>query len=193
VSVQEGGLDLKLELVEFVRSEYKRLGRQVAVFTSDPKTKEDIPCVAVNRIYDSEDDQMMDNMGEVISEPDGATEIHYAEFTQSCELRIWTENADLRDQMFVELKRILIRAKKSLGEKGFGKMVVKSGRDENDFRTYSPLMINWGVLQFSALSPLDVAYEKDTTATPIQEVDQSLALDGIVQTEAEVEAEAMGT
>lgn len=178
---EDGGLDLKLELVKFVRAEYKLLKRQVSVVTADPRYKEDFPCVAVNRIYDSEDKQGFANFYDEEVENDGTVEVKSALFTQTCELRIWTENADVRDNMFIELKRMLVKIKDALAEKGFGEMIIKAGRDENDFKTYSPLFIYWGVINFTALSPLDVRMPKDTTATPITKVDTSKAIDGIEQ------------
>jgi hypothetical protein len=167
------GIDLKIALVEFVRAEYKKRLREVNVFTADPRVREDMPCVAVNRVYDSEDDEEFANVyhEELTPAGDGTVEILAGLFTQSCELRIWTENADVRDDMFIELKEILVLAKKFLGNKNLGRMSVKGGRDENDFKTYAPLFIYWGVLNFRALSPLDVFEAADTSASKIKEVD----------------------
>jgi hypothetical protein len=177
------GKDLKLELVRIIRAGYKARERDVRVFTSDPRVKEDFPCVGVNRIYDSEDDQALANFYEerLTDTGDGTITTFSGLFTQSSELRIWTENADERDAMYVELKEILLLAKQELANLGFGKMVMKGGRDENDFRTYAPLTIYWGVFNFSALSPFDAEEVPDTTATEIKEVDSSLAIDGIEQ------------
>lgn len=177
----EGGLDLKLESVKFVRDEYKKLVRQVSVMTSDPREKEDFPAVAVNRIYDSEDKQGFANVYDEDFDETGTTEVHSALFTQTVEFRIWTENADVRDVMFVELKRILVKMKEHLAQLGFGEMIIKAGRDESDFRTYSPLFIYWGILNFTALSPLDVKLEKDTDARKIVEVNTDAAIDGVEQ------------
>ena len=182
------GKDLKLELVRIVRAGYKARDRDVRVFTSDPRVKEDFPCVGVNRVYDSEDDQTLANFYEerLTDSGDGTIETSSGLFTQSAELRIWTENADERDSMYVEIKEILLLAKKELASLGFGKMVMKGGRDENDFRTYAPLTIYWGVFNFSALSPFDAEDVPDTTATKIQSVDTSLAIDGVEQTQEDL-------
>lgn len=132
----------------------------------------DMPCLAVNRIYDSEDQQGLDNFysNELDEKSGGNLTIYSGLFTQNVELRIWTEDADQRDDMFNELKEILILAKVSLGQQGFGSMRISGGRDENDFRTYEPLFIYWGVIQFTALSPLDAFEAPDTTATLIETV-----------------------
>ncbi len=177
------GLDLKLELVNAVRKGYKDRAREVRVFTADPRVKEDMPCVAVNRIYDSEDDKVLgDIYDETVSKDGlGSVEINTGLFTQTCELRIWTENADERDAMFVELKEILILAQNILAKKGFGRMSIRGGRDENDFRTYAPIMLYWGVLNFSALSPFDAIAPQDNSAPPITAVDTSTVIDGVEQ------------
>lgn len=177
------GLDLKLELVNAVRKGYLDRVREVRVFTADPRVKEDMPCVAVNRIYDSEDDNVLgDIYSEQVSDDGlGSTETKTGLFTQTCELRIWTENAEERDAMFVELKEILILAKDALAKKGFGRLSIKGGRDENDFRTYAPLMLYWGVVNFTALSPFDAEGPQDNSAPPITAVDTSTAIDGIAQ------------
>ncbi len=180
------GLDFKLELVKLLRSEFKKRSRQVQVFTADPRTKRDIPCVAVNRIYSSEDDQSFANFYDQEVSPTGNTEVFSGLFSETCELRIWTENADQRDEMVVELKEILILIKEKLAQRGFGRLVVRGGRDENDFRTYAPLMIYWGVFNMAALSPIDAKDDEDTTATPITAIDTRSAFDGIEQTEAEI-------
>lgn len=178
------GLDLKLELVTAIRAGYKARTRDVKVFTADPRVKEDMPCVAVNRIYDSEDDNVLGDIpfGDEIA-PDGlgSIEVKTGLFTQTCELRIWTENADIRDAMFVELKEILVLAKNALAKKGFGRMTVRGGRDENDFRTYSPLMLYWGVLNFSALSPFDALAPQNNAAPPITAVSTTTVMDGVEQ------------
>ncbi len=181
------GLDLKTELVPLIRRAYADRSRDVKVFTSDPRVKEDIPCVAVNRIYDSEDEQSLGNVyDERISDDGlGTVECKSGLFTQTCELRIWTENAEVRDDMFVELKEILILAKDTLAAKGFGRLSIRGGRDENDFRTYSPLMLYWGVFNFSALSPFDAEAPQDNSAPPITAVDTSKAIDGIAQVPAD--------
>lgn len=178
------GLDLKLELVSAVRAGYKARARDTKVFTADPRVKEDMPCVAVNRIYDSEDDNVLGDIpfGEDISADGlGSVETKTGLFTQTCELRIWTENAEIRDAMFVELKEILILAKDALAKKGFGRMTVRGGRDENDFRTYSPLMLYWGVVNFSALSPFDAVGPQNNAAPPITAIDTSTVMDGVEQ------------
>ena len=132
-----------------------------------------MPCLAVNRIYDSEDQQGMDNFyaNELDPKSGGNLTIYSGLFTQNVELRIWTEDADQRDDMFNELKEILILAKPVLAAQGFGSMRVSGGRDENDFRTYAHLFVYWGVLQFTALSPLDAFNGPDTTATIIETVE----------------------
>lgn len=177
------GLDLKLELVALVRKGYADRKRDVKVFTADPRVKEDMPCVAVNRIYDSEDDNVLgDIYDEGISKDGlGTVETKTGLFTQTCELRIWAENAETRDQMFVELKEILILAKDALAKKNIGRMTIRGGRDENDFRTYAPLMLYWGVLNFSALSPFDAEGPQNNAAPPITAIDTSTVMDGIEQ------------
>ncbi len=177
------GLDLKLELVSAVRKGYLARARETRVFTADPRVKEDMPCVAVNRIYDSEDDQVLGDIYDekVSADGLGAVETKTGLFTQSCELRIWTENAEVRDTMFVELKEILILAKDELAKKGLGRMSIRGGRDENDFRTYAPLMLYWGVINFSALSPFDAEAPQDNTAPPITAVSTATVIDGIEQ------------
>jgi len=187
--MSQRGFDLKITLVEYVRAQYKARGRDVKVFTADPRVHEDIPCVAINRVYDSEDDESFANLygQELGSDGSGTTQEFSGLFSQSVELRIWTENADLRDALFNELKEILILAKAFLASKGFGRMSVKGGRDENDFQTYSPLFIYWGVLNFRALSPLDVFESPDMTATVIKEVNvDKFALDTVEQTYEEL-------
>lgn len=181
--MSQRGLDLKIELVKIIRRDYRTLNRQVKVFTADPRFKREMPCVAVNRIYDSEDKMGFDNFYNQELTPDGSGTVENKSglFTQNCEVRIWTENADERDDMFNELKEILLLAKDDLGKFGFGEMMIKGGRDENDFRTYSPLFIYWAVINFTALSPFDAFRTPDTTATKIQKVDTSYALDGAEQ------------
>lgn len=178
------GLDLKAELVKLVREAFLARAREVRIFTADPRTKEDMPCVAVNRIYDSEDEQVLGNIYDERVSDDGlgTVELKTGLFTQTCELRIWTENADTRDEMFVEMKEILILAKDELAKKGFGRLGIRGGRDENDFRTYAPIMLYWGVFNFSALSPFDAEGPQNNAAPPITAVDTSHALDGVVDT-----------
>jgi len=185
------GLDLKRELVRLVRTEYRARVRDVKVFTADPRVKEDLPCIAVNRIYDSEDNPTLANFydQELTPAGDGTVENFSGLFTQTCELRIWTENADTRDEMYVELKEILLLAKQTLAARGFGNLILKGGRDENDFRTYSPLMLYWGVFNFSALAPFDAFNAPDATAPKIDAVDTKFSLDGVEQTQADLEAQ----
>lgn len=170
------GLDLKKTLVPLVRAAYVARARKVNVMTSDPRTELELPCVAVNRIYDSEDQQGFANVYDEVTDPstEGNVENLSGLFTQNVELRIWTENADQRDDMFDELKEILISLKSVLAEKGFGTMRVFGGRDENDFRTYSPLFIYWGVLQFTALSPLDVFGDPNVLEKPILSITETV-------------------
>jgi hypothetical protein len=184
------GKDLKLELVRIVRAGFKARLKDVNVFTSDPRVKEDFPCVGVNRVYDSEDDGSLANFYDQELTPDekATFERFSGLFTQTCELRIWTENADVRDELYVLLKEILLLAKKELGVLGFGKMVMKGGRDENDFRTYAPLTIYWGVYNFSALAPMDAWEAPDMSAPAIAAVDVTKAIDGIEQSQADLAA-----
>lgn len=170
------GTDLKKTLVPMIRAEYAARMRQVTVRTADPRLEIDLPCVAVNRIYDSEDQQGFANVydEEIDPQTQGNIEIKSGLFTQNVELRIWTQDADQRDDMFDELKEILILKKDDLAKMGFGSMRIFGGRDENDFRTYSPLFIYWGVLQFTALSPLDAFTVPDTTAKPILSITSSI-------------------
>jgi hypothetical protein len=170
------GSDLKTVLVPLIREQYALRKRQVIVRTADPRQASDMPCVAVNRIYDSEDNQGFGNIydNEVDPQSQGNVQVLSGLFTQNVETRIWTEDADQRDDMFVELKEILILAKAPLAALGFGAMRVFAGRDENDFRTYSPLFLYWGVLQFTALSPLDAFNAPDVTGKTILEVDTTI-------------------
>ncbi len=182
------GLDYKLESVKLVREAFKARGRQVRVFTADPRVKEDIPCVAVNRIYSSEDDQGFANFYDSELTPDslGTVETLSGLFSETLEFRVWTENADERDAMVVELKEILLLAKEDLTKKGFGRLAIRGGRDENDFRTYSPLMIYWGVFNMAALAPIDAFKGPDLTAPAITAIDQRSVLDGIEQTDVQL-------
>jgi hypothetical protein len=170
------GLDLKTVLVPLIRKAYAVRQRQVTVRTADPRDKMDMPCVAVNRTYDSEDKQGLANFydNEIDPTTQGNVEIKSGLFTQNVELRIWTEDADLRDDMFNELKEILLLAKDTLAVQGFGEMRIYGGRDENDFRTYAPLFIYWGVFQFTALSPFDAFNAPDIDAKPITEIDSTV-------------------
>jgi len=165
------GYSLKIKLVELVRAQYALRQRTLKVMTADPKTEMELPCIGVNRSYDSEDDESFANFFENEIDPAtmGNVVVSSALFTATCELRVWSLNADERDSMYEDLKEILVLIKPQLAALGFGSIKIKGGRDENDFRTYSPLMMYWGAINVSALSPMDAwNAAPDTTATPIQ-------------------------
>ena len=56
------GKELKIELVRILSAAYKARSRQVNVITSDPRTKRELPSVAVNRPYDSEAKRGLSNV-----------------------------------------------------------------------------------------------------------------------------------
>lgn len=162
------GLDFKIRTVELIRQAFAARGITLGVKTADPRTEADLPCIAVNRIYSSEDDIGFDNTYDVETTEAGTLYRKSGLFSEVLEVRGWTQNADLRDSYTVLLKEILILIKHQLAKEGFGRLIIKGGRDENDYKTYAPLFINWVVFNFAALAPFD-AWETPLDQTKLIE------------------------
>lgn len=170
------GFDLKLKTVELVRAFFTAKKVQVSVTTADPRKYEDFPCIAVNRIKDGEDQEGFANFYDNEAAATGNNEVLSGLFDGGLELRIWTENAEQRDTLYVLLKECLILIKAQLAAVGMGNVIIRSGRDENDFVKYPGHFIYWGVLSLFALAPMDVLPDTpDASATTITEVDAAAA------------------
>jgi len=185
------GLDLKKELVRIFARELIARKIQIKVITADPRTHGELPCLAINRVNDDEGQIGFNNIYE--QEFNEATEeespAYLALMTETIELRLWTENANQRDDIYFIMKEIAILAKQELIKKGqgLGNMRITGGRDEQDFKTFEPYFIYWSVLNFIALNPLEVKPSVPTTGVkPILGVDGSFAMNGIEETEEDM-------
>lgn len=179
-------VDLKIALVEFLKNAIKPKivagkMRDVRVITSDPATHEELPCISINYLDDSEKDftfnNLLDQQLSQVVNPDDASIVRQSLLmSEVCEVRIWVdEQPDLRDQLGVLLKELLLMAKNALGQQGFGNMFIVGGRDENDFATYAPKKLYMRPYNFMALAQMDVWPDvPDQTAGVITEVDSTV-------------------
>jgi hypothetical protein len=155
------GTDLKHELVRIYQREFALRNIQMTVLSSDPRVHAEIPCLAINRTNDSEDNQGFNNFYEekfnTVDADNVSDDILYSGLmTETCEIRMWTENAQMRDDYYFTIKEIALLAKQELILKGLGNMRITGGRDEQDFKTFEPYFIYWATINFVALNPLDV-------------------------------------
>ena len=148
--------NLKIELVRIYQKAFKDRNIQMQVLTSDPRVEREIPCLAINRLSDSEDIVTMANLEDVEFADGEENNVYSALMSETIELRLWTQNANERDSLYTTIKEIAILAKVELGTMGCGNMRITAGRDENDFNNFSPLFIYWATINFVAMNQMFV-------------------------------------
>lgn len=168
--------DLKTNLVQIIQNYFTAQQKLVKVFTADPQDWMELPCIALNYIYDSEDNIGFNNMldVELASVPPGTNNASYIRYvalmTQTVECRVWAQQPDLRDLYGIFLKEGLLLSKPTLEALGFGNIFIKQGRDENDLHTYQPKLLYWRVYHLTALAQLEVTTPPDTSSGIIKTV-----------------------
>lgn len=184
------GLDVKKELVRIFKREFTARNVNMQVLTSDPRTHEEIPSLCINRINGDEGQMGFNNLltEEITGVGANATDtmVYTGLITETIEIRLWTENANERDDMMYLMQEIALLAKQELIKKNLGNMRITGIRDEQDFKTFEPYFIYWGVMNFIALNQLDVRPLVPPTTGVIESVDGTNAMDGVEQTEEEL-------
>ena len=141
---------------------------KVNVFRRDPiipigggDANKELPCVGVNRIADAENDQfigeMLDGEDEVFENQDGELEsVNNTKgriFYEIFELRVWAFSAQLRDEIYNKMKRIVLLGKKEYLEDN-GAFLVRfvNGVDEADHNFLPNIPMFWGTMQIAVMN-----------------------------------------
>ena len=155
-------VDVKDEIHKLLKKELPKFGfDRVKVVKADPHTHTEIPCVAINRLDDSEG---TDTIGDhVDTHYDPATQKHYqvygSYFNEAIEVRVWHENADERDKLYQHVKAILYSARHHLTELGLINTKLRSGKDEQDSSmAQAPMVFYWAPITMSYMNPLNVTF-----------------------------------
>lgn len=161
-------VDVKSELVRFLRLELQDNGVEgVKVLKSDPREQTEIPCICINRVGDDEANQVLgDDFGEDTEEEDFSG----THFQESMEIRLWHQNPDERDKLYILIKALLLNFRSELSEKGLFNISIRGGRDEQD-NTYPPHPLYWATLTLNYINPMSIEHRYRTiTAIDTNEV-----------------------
>ena len=153
-------LDLKGAFINLLELGFAELKKDtdhysISVFRRDPifvagtqGMQNEIPCVCVNRIDDSESDQFI---GETVDSSEVGVEQHGRFFKETFELRVWSFSAQERDDIYSKLKYIILAGKKQFIEDEGGYIVrMESGVDEADHNFLPGKPMFWGTMHVSA-------------------------------------------
>jgi hypothetical protein len=117
----------------------------IKVIRADPNPHMDVPCIAINKINDSETEPFLgDQDGEYVDELNKTHQQDISMWTESIELRIWTHNGDERDYLVPILKYILFEIRGILAQLGVINQTISGGQDEFDPMSYTPKIMYWG-------------------------------------------------
>lgn len=161
-------VDVKQALVDALKDQLPKMGYPtVKVIKSDPATASEIPCIGINRVDDSEDQQSIANAEGNYYDKDTQTyyETFGSYFSESMELRIWHTNADERDNLYAAMKAILLAQRLPLVQQGLLNISLRGGRDEQEVSgDQAPIAIYWSTITMSFLNPLDVTFTQTASA-----------------------------
>jgi hypothetical protein len=152
--------------------------KQVDVFRRDPiirkpgEMSKQVPCVAINRIADGESNKLL---GDYHNDGSTQTGIKGRYFTEVFEVRVWAQNPELRDDIYDDVKKIILVGKQRylvndvIDENGDrilpygngGAVIVRvlSGIDEADHNFFPGKPMFWGTLQIALVNPF--LFEED--------------------------------
>ncbi|WP_308722499.1 hypothetical protein [Paenibacillus polysaccharolyticus] len=152
-------VDVKEELLQFLKKGFKENAVRMNVFKSDPQTETELPCVGINRVSDSEAAHILGDFGGDDFDRDALqySEIHSTHFQESMEVRIWHTNADERERAYRVMKALLMLFRPVAVSKGLLSFGMEAGKDESDFTgQVAPFPVYWASIIISYLNPLDV-------------------------------------
>lgn len=153
---------------------------KVSVFRRDPIVPggssglgTEIPCVAINRIADGETDQFIGDLAGYDQESGNQTGGRF--FSEVFEIRVWATLAGMRDDIYEDLKRILLTGKNSyLIDEGAYLVRILNGVDEADHNFLPNVPMFWGTLQLSVITPL--LYEEQNSYETIESIGDGLEI-----------------
>ncbi|MFS8214818.1 hypothetical protein [Paenibacillus sp. S29] len=152
-------VDVKEELLQFLKTGFKDAKVRMNVLKSDPQTDAELPCVGINRVSDDEAAHIMGDYGGSDFDRDNLqyAEIHSTHFQESMEVRIWHTNADERERAYRILKALLMLFRPVSVQKGLLSFSMGAGKDESDFTgQVTPFPVYWSSIVITYLNPLDV-------------------------------------
>ncbi|WP_025684572.1 hypothetical protein [Paenibacillus maysiensis] len=152
-------VDVKEELLQFLKKGFKDSAVRMNVFKADPQTETELPCVGINRVSDSEAAHILGDFGgeDFDRESLEFSEIHSTHFQESMEVRIWHTNADERERAYRILKALLMLFRPVAVQKGILNFSMEAGKDESDFTgQVAPFPVYWASIVITYLNPLDV-------------------------------------
>ncbi len=157
--MQFNSVDMKEELLQFLKRSFRAAQIKIAVLKSDPQTEGELPCIGINRVSDSE---MNHIIGDFAGETFDSDQLEYSQlygptFQESMEIRIWHRNADERERIYRLLKALIIQFRIRAVEIGIRSFSIEGGKDESDFSgQVVPFPVYWASLVISYLNPMDV-------------------------------------
>lgn len=176
-------LDVKSQLYNMIKEGFKELANdnyKVSVFRRDPiidtgseGAQKELPAVTIHRVRDTESDQFT---GEVIDIGESGNPIMGRFFNEVFELKIWANLAGLRDDIYVDLKKILMLGKKDfLENEGVMTIRFSDGGDGSDHKQLpggKPLF--WATVELDLVNPF--MFESQAPIETIQSIEEELSI-----------------
>ncbi|WP_017814467.1 hypothetical protein [Paenibacillus shenyangensis] len=165
--MQFNSVDMKEELLQFLKQSFRAAQIKMTVLKSDPQTSGELPCIGINRVSDSEANHTIgDFAGSTFDDIDlEYGELYGTVFQESMEIRIWHNNADERERVYRLLKALIIQFRKQAVALGVRSFSMEAGKDESDFSgQVIPFPVYWGSLVITYLNPMDVEITEHVVA-----------------------------